>query len=232
MEREICLDTETTGLDPIKGHKIVEIGCVEIINKIKTSNNFHAYVNPQRDMPEGAFKVHGLSAEFLKDKPLFSEVAQDFIDFIGDAKLVIHNAAFDMKFINYELRKCDKEIIERHRVIDSLLMARHKFPGAGNSLDALCKRFKVDSSRRVKHGALLDSELLSEVYVELCGGRQQTMLSATSKDDRIEKSFSTKKEDIGKKYQKREIAINKNDFIDHQKFIKENFKNSSLNKYS
>ena len=230
MQREICLDTETTGLDPIKGHKMVEIGCVEIINKIPTSNNFHVYINPQRDMPEAAFKVHGLSNEFLKDKPLFAEIAQDFIDFIGDAKLVIHNAAFDMKFINYELRQCDKEIIERHKVVDSLLMARNKFPGAGNSLDALCKRFKVDSSRRVKHGALLDAELLCEVYIELCGGRQQTMLSDVEKKIVENSVFIKEKQDnIKKEYQKRDFPINKDDYMAHQKFIKENFKNNPWN---
>jgi DNA polymerase-3 subunit epsilon len=230
MEREICLDTETTGLDPLKGHKMVEIGCVEIINKIPTSNVFHAYINPQRDMPEGAFKVHGLSEEFLKDKPLFSEVAQGFIDFIGDAKLVIHNAAFDMKFINYELRQCNREIIERYRVIDSLLIARNKFPGAGNSLDALCKRFKIDASRRVKHGALLDSELLSEVYIELCGGRQQTMLSSANKIlDKTKEGDFTQETNLAKTHPKRDLPINNNDYFAHQKFIKENFKNNPWN---
>jgi DNA polymerase III subunit epsilon len=229
MQREICLDTETTGLDPIKGHKIVEIGCVEIINKIPTSKNFHAYVNPQRDMPEAAFKVHGLSDEFLKDKPLFSEVAQDFIDFIGDSKLVIHNAAFDMKLINYELRQCHKEIIERHRVVDSLLMARKKFPGAGNYLDALCKRFKVDSSRRLKHGALLDSELLSEVYIELCGGRQQTMLANSQQGEKGLTSLLNKENTTKVNYKKRDFPINNNDYLAHQDFIKENFQNNPWN---
>src|SRR6056300_823706 len=132
--REICLDTETTGLEPRDGHKIVEIGCVELINKIRTGKSYHVYINPQRDMPEAAFKVHGISTEFLQDKPLFKDIAEDFIDFIKDAKLIIHNAAFDMKFINFELRQCDMEIIERGVVIDSLQMARNKFPGSPNSL--------------------------------------------------------------------------------------------------
>ena len=224
MTREVCLDTETTGLDPIKGHRIVEIGCVEIINKIKTDNSFHVYINPERDMPESAFKIHGISSDFLKDKPKFSEVIGGFIDFIADSPLVIHNAVFDMKFINYELRQCNQEIIERHRVIDSLLMARNKFPGAGSSLDALCKRFHIDSSRRVKHGALLDAELLAEVYNELCGGRQKSMFEL-GEDNKTQQEVS-KVVDINKKtvLASRNFGVNKEDFVAHKEFIAKNFK--------
>ncbi|MDA9817935.1 DNA polymerase III subunit epsilon [Flavobacteriaceae bacterium] len=232
MTREICLDTETTGLDPIKGHKIVEIGCVEIINKIKTDNAFHVYINPERDIPESAFKIHGISSDFLKDKPKFSEVIEDFIEFIADSALVIHNAAFDMKFINYELRQCNQEIIERHRVIDSLLMARNKFPGAGNSLDALCKRFHIDSSRRVKHGALLDAELLAEVYTELCGGRQKTMFEASAEKEKQQEDI--KAVGINKKtvLASRNFSPNKEDLDAHQEFLVKNFKQNPWKNYT
>lgn len=173
--REIALDTETTGLDPKQGHRMVEIGCVEMINHMKTGKSFHAYLNPGRDMPEEAFRIHGISSDFLKDKPPFSQVADEFIAFLGDSKLVIHNAAFDMKFINYELQGLNKAAIVQSRVVDTLLMARKKFPGSPASLDALCKRFGVDLSSRTKHGALLDAELLALVYLELMGGSQARM---------------------------------------------------------
>jgi len=170
--REIVFDTETTGLDPLNGDRVVEIGCVELVNRMPTGRTFHKYINPQRDMPRAAFEVHGLSAEFLSDKPLFAEIAADFVDFIGDAVMVAHNAMFDVRFLNAELEKVGGPLIEMHRVADTLALARQKFPGAQNSLDALCKRFAIDSSRRTFHGALLDSELLAEVYLELTGGRQ------------------------------------------------------------
>lgn len=170
--RQIVLDTETTGLSPKDGDRLVEIGCLEIVNQVATGVNFHRYINPERDVPEGAFKVHGLSAEFLSDKPKFAEVAEEFIDFIGDAPLVIHNASFDMGFINHELKTVGRPVLEFARAIDTLLIARKRFPGAQNSLDALCRRFGIDNSNRVKHGALLDAELLAEVYLELMGGRQ------------------------------------------------------------
>ena len=173
--REIALDTETTGFDPDKGHRIVEIGCVEMFDRMRTGRVFQAYLNPERDMPEDAFKVHGISSEFLADKPFFAEVADDFLAFIGDAPLVIHNAAFDMKFINAELKNVGLDIIPLERATDTVLIARKKFPGSPASLDALCKRFAVDLSGRTKHGALLDSELLCEVYLELMGGRQESM---------------------------------------------------------
>jgi len=170
--REICFDTETTGLDPAAGHKLVEIGCVELVNRVPTGEVFHVYINPERDMPTEAFEVHGLSEAFLSDKPLFEDIVEDFLDFIGDAKLVIHNAGFDMKFLNAELKGCGRPIVPMDRAIDTLPMARQKFPGAQASLDALCKRFEVDNSARTKHGALLDAELLAEVYIALTGGRQ------------------------------------------------------------
>jgi DNA polymerase-3 subunit epsilon len=170
--REIALDTETTGLNPKSGHRVVEIGCVELINHIATGEVFHVYINPERDMPEEAFKVHGLSEEFLKTHPVFSKVADDFIDFIGDAPLVIHNAAFDMGFLNWELENLGKPALDMARSIDTVHMARKKFPGAQANLDALCRRFGIDNSNRELHGALLDARLLADVYLELMGGRQ------------------------------------------------------------
>lgn len=170
--REIVLDTETTGLDPNSGHRIVEIGCVEMIDYSITGNYLHEYLNPERDMPDEAFRVHGLSNDFLADKPLFADVADKFLDFIGDATLVIHNAEFDMKFINAELAKIGRPPIPMDRTRDTVAMARRKFPGAQANLDALCNRFGIDNAARTKHGALLDSELLAEVYIELLGGKQ------------------------------------------------------------
>jgi len=170
--REIVLDTETTGFDPETGDRIVEIGAVELFNHVPTRRTFHEYVNPERTMPEDAFAVHGLSDEFLLDKPVFKAVAQAFLDFVGDAKLVIHNAAFDMKFLNAELGWAGLPPLSWDRAIDTLEMARRKYPGAPASLDALCRRFGIDNSARTLHGALLDSEILAEVYLELIGGRQ------------------------------------------------------------
>ncbi len=180
--RQIVLDTETTGLSPKDGDRLVEIGCLEIVNQVATGVNFHCYVNPERDVPEGAFKVHGLSAEFLSDKPKFADVAEEFISFIGDDPLVIHNASFDMGFINHELKMVSRPVLEFARAIDTLLIARKRFPGAQNSLDALCRRFGIDNSNRVKHGALLDAELLAEVYLELMGGRQPGLVLDASLD--------------------------------------------------
>ena len=170
--REIVLDTETTGLDPNSGHRIVEIGCVETRYHITTGESFHVYINPERDMPEEAFNVHGLSAQFLSDKPVFAEVVEDFLAFIGDSPLVIHNAEFDMKFLNAELKKVGRPLLCRDRAVDTVTMARRKFPGAQANLDALCRRFEIDLSRRDKHGALLDAELLADVYLQLRGGAQ------------------------------------------------------------
>ena len=170
--REIVLDTETTGLDPRTGDKIVEIGAVELWNHLPTGKTFHKYLNPERNMPEEAQAVHGLTEDFLRDKPLFSQIVDDFLRFIKDSKLVIHNASFDMKFINSELELAKKSKLPGDITIDTLSIARKKFPGSPASLDALCRRFNIDNSARTLHGALLDSEILAEVYLELIGGRQ------------------------------------------------------------
>ena len=170
--REIVLDTETTGLDPLTGHRMVEIGCVELDRHLPTGTVFHRYLNPERDMPDEAFRVHGLSEVFLSDKPLFAEVVADFLEFIGDSPLIIHNAEFDMRFINAELARLGFKPIPMSRATDTVAMAKKRFPGAQVNLDALCRRFSVDLSRRTQHGALLDSELLAEVYLQLIGGRQ------------------------------------------------------------
>ena len=170
--REIVFDTETTGLDPYQGDRLVEIGCIELVNGFPTGQVFHSYLNPERDMPDGAFQVHGLSVEFLRDKPLFADICEEFLSFVGDAPLVAHNAMFDLGFINSELERCKRMLLQRDRLVDTLMLARRRFPAGPNSLDQLCARFSIDTSRRAKHGALLDAELLAEVYVELTGKRQ------------------------------------------------------------
>jgi DNA polymerase III subunit epsilon len=170
--REIILDTETTGIDPLQGHRIVEIGAIELLNHMPTGKSFHKYLNPKRDMPREAEAIHGLSIAFLKDKPGFEDVAAEFLEFIADSPLIIHNASFDVGFLNAELGFIKKPQLEADRVIDTLALSRKKHPMGPNSLDALCKRYNVDATRRTKHGALLDSELLAEVYLELIGGRQ------------------------------------------------------------
>ncbi|MWB76931.1 DNA polymerase III subunit epsilon [Pseudooceanicola sp. 216_PA32_1] len=170
--REIVLDTETTGFEPEQGDRIVEIGGVELWNHVPTGNTYHVYINPQRSMPQEAFEVHGLGDEFLADKPLFADIAKDFLEFVGDAKLVIHNASFDMKFLNAELGWLNLPRLPDTQAVDTLMIARKKFPGSPASLDALCRRFGIDNSSRTLHGALLDSEILAEVYLELIGGRQ------------------------------------------------------------
>ena len=170
--REIVLDTETTGLDPVSGHRVVEIGCLELLNHVATGKTFHTYLNPERDMPADAEAVHGLSDAFLSDKPVFADVAEDFIRFVGTSPIVAHNAMFDLGFINAELKAVDRPVISEDRAIDTVQIARRRFPGAQASLDALCRRFNIDLSARVKHGALLDAELLAEVYLELIGGRE------------------------------------------------------------
>jgi DNA polymerase III subunit epsilon len=174
--RQIVLDTETTGLDPLDGHRLVEVGCVELINGIPSGQTFHAYFNPERSMPAEAFAVHGLADDFLRDKPFFAESADELIAFLADAPLVIHNAAFDLGFLNAELERAGRALIARERLIDTLLLARRKHPGGSNRLDDLCVRYAIDNSRRTKHGALLDAELLAEVYVELIGARQAQLV--------------------------------------------------------
>jgi DNA polymerase-3 subunit epsilon len=170
--REIVFDTETTGLNPAGGDRMVEIGCVEILNRVETGRHFHCYFHPERDMPFEAEMVHGLSISFLSDKPLFSEMAGELLDFLEDSPLVAHNASFDFGFLNFELERCGRSSVSMQRMVDTLQLARSKHPGAKHSLDALCMRFGIDRSHRVKHGALLDAQLLAQVYVELTGGRQ------------------------------------------------------------
>jgi DNA polymerase III subunit epsilon len=179
--REIVFDTETTGLDPIQGDRMVEIGCVELVNRFPTGKTFHCYFNPERDMPEAALNVHGLTVEFLKDQPLFVHKAEELVAFLGDAPLVAHNAIFDLGFLNAELERAGRPVVSRERLVDTLLLARRKHPGGANRLDDLCVRYAIDHSRRTKHGALLDAELLAEVYIELMGARQaQFVLSQTA----------------------------------------------------
>ncbi|MCH2393526.1 DNA polymerase III subunit epsilon [Oceanibaculum sp.] len=182
--REIALDTETTGLDPKAGHRIVEIACVELDNFLPTGRTYQQYINPERDMPEEAFKVHGLSADFLAGYPVFSVIAQDFLDFIGDARLVIHNAEFDMRFLNAELTQLGHPALPKDRAVDTLAIARRKFPGAQSSLDALCRRFGIDNSHRDLHGALVDADLLAAVYLELIGGREPGLLLAGTGEEK------------------------------------------------
>jgi DNA polymerase-3 subunit epsilon len=178
--REIVLDTETTGFEPGEGDRIVEIGAVELFNHMPTGKTYHQYINPERSMPQGAFEVHGLGDEFLRDKPVFKKVGQAFLDFVGDATMVIHNAAFDMKFLNAELEWAGLSLLPNKQALDTLAIARKRFPGSPASLDALCRRFGVDNSAREKHGALLDSEILAEVYLELIGGRQPGLVLSDS----------------------------------------------------
>jgi DNA polymerase-3 subunit epsilon len=190
--REIVLDTETTGLDPLRGDRLVEVGCVELFNRMPTGQSFHRYMNPERDMPAEAFAVHGLSTEFLASKPLFTEVVEEFLAFIGDAPLVIHNASFDISFINAELDRIKRVAIPRDRLVDTLLLARRKHPGVSNRLDDLCSRYAIDNSRRTKHGALLDAELLAEVYIDLIGARQsQLILASETRESRNERTGDT-----------------------------------------
>ena len=174
--REIVLDTETTGLDPLTGDRLVEIGCIELLNRFPTGKTFHGYFNPERDMPQSALQIHGLTIDFLKDQPLFARRAGELIEFLGDAQIVAHNAMFDLAFLNAELERAGHPVVSRERMVDTLLLARRKHPGAANRLDDLCARYAIDNSRRIKHGALLDAELLAEIYVELTGARQAQLI--------------------------------------------------------
>jgi DNA polymerase III subunit epsilon len=186
--REIIFDTETTGLDPLNGDRVVEIGCIEVINHIATGQTFHVYINPERDMPDAAFRVHGLSAEFLSKHKKFEEIADEFVAFVGeDAKLVAHNGTFDIGFLNAELERCGRPILARERLVDTLVLARRRHGFASNKLDDLCARYGIDNSRRTKHGALLDAELLAEVYAELMGGRQASFGLAIADEPRAKR---------------------------------------------
>jgi len=190
--REIVLDTETTGFEPGEGDRIVEIGAVELFNHMPTGKVYHQYINPERSMPQGAFEVHGLGDEFLRDKPVFKKVGQAFLDFVGDATMVIHNAAFDMKFLNAELGWAGMRLLPNDQALDTLAIARKRFPGSPATLDALCRRFGIDNSAREKHGALLDSEILAEVYLELIGGRQPDLvLSSSNSNSGADQAAST-----------------------------------------
>ena len=179
--RQIVLDTETTGFEPESGDRIVEIGAVELLNHLPSGRTYHQYINPERSMPQGAFEVHGLGDEFLADKPVFKTIAQDFLNFVQDSRLVIHNASFDMKFLNAELKWAGHPMLPMDQALDTLAIARKKFPGSPASLDALCRRFGIDNAARTLHGALLDSEILAEVYLELIGGRQPGLVLSESR---------------------------------------------------
>jgi DNA polymerase-3 subunit epsilon len=222
--REICLDTETTGLDPRQGHKVIEIACIELINRVKTNNHFHCYINPRRDVPQEAFSVHGLSTEFLQDKPIFDHIAYKFLDFIQDSNIIAHNASFDVKFLNYELQLIGMKALEKSRIIDSLSIARKKFPGSPASLDALCKRFNIDLSKRSLHGALLDTQLLCDVYIELMGGAQEDF-----KFDKktLSNNSQSKTMQISNDITKTKLATpNEDDIKYHKKFILSNIKDN------
>lgn len=189
--REIVLDTETTGLDPGTGDRVVEIGCVELVNHIPSGRSWHCYINPERDMPQAAYEVHNLSEEFLSDKPVFAKIADDFVEFISDSRLIIHNAPFDTGFLNAELGRLEMAPLPHDRIVDTLALARRKHPGASNSLDALCKRYQIDASSRTTHGALIDAELLAKVYIELIGGHQARLeLSARARAESLDSNAS------------------------------------------
>ncbi len=215
-DREISLDTETTGFKPADGHRLVEIGCVELINRIPTGNIFHIYINPERNMPEGAFNVHGLSEEFLRDKPKFAEVADDFLEFIGNDRLIIHNAQFDMTFLNAELLWQKKREIPSEQAFCTLKYARKKFPGSPASLDALCRRFKIDNSARTKHGALLDAELLAEMYLELMGGNQVSFDLGINTENNFSNNDKNRKR---KTLEARKHEATKEELIAHSQFM-------------
>lgn len=220
--REICFDTETTGLDPQTGDRLVEIGAVELINHLPTGKIFHEYINPERDVPEEVVKVHGLTNEFLADKPKFTEIAQKWVDFIGeDGIFVAHNAQFDMNFINFELKKCGFETYDWDRVVDTLAIARNEFPGARNNLDALCKRFNIDNSARTYHGALLDAQLLAEVYLQLLGGDEPSIKFTTNNDNKNLFKINTPKVEI----KERHFTLSEEDEAAHRAFMEKNLKN-------
>lgn len=212
--REIVLDTETTGFDPATGDRVVEIGCLELLNHVATGNEYHVYLNPERDMPAEAEAVHGLSHEFLSTKPLFSEVVEEFIAFLGDSMIIAHNAGFDLGFINAELKRTGHPSISDDRAIDTVKLARRKFPGAQASLDALCKRFQIDTSAREKHGALLDAQLLSHVYLELIGGREPALALAAA-----EKTFEPVVTSKREHREARRHEASKEELAAHQAFV-------------
>lgn len=216
MTREIVLDTETTGLYSKSGDRIIEIGCIELVNRVRTGAHYHVYINPQKDIHPEAIKVHGISNEFLVDKPVFSKIANEFCNFVANSQLVIHNAGFDMGFINAELARLALPEIPINRVVDTLTMARRKFPGAPASLDALCKRFKISLDRRDKHGALIDAELLADVYIELTGGTQSSIkFGVDNKNDESAKQLTRPVA----QFPKRTFATTDSEGEEHKKFM-------------
>ena len=220
--REICFDTETTGFYPESGDRLIEIGALELINHIPTGKIFHKFINPEREVPEAVVKIHGITTEFLQDKPKFEEVAQEWIDFVGDDGIfVAHNAEFDMKFINFELKKCGYETYNWDRVVDTLAIARNEFPGAKNNLDALCKRFNIDNSARTYHGALLDAQLLAEVYLQLLGGYEPSINFCENKKENKLISNSLKIE-----IKQRHFNLTEEEIQTHREFLEKNLKNS------
>jgi DNA polymerase-3 subunit epsilon len=222
--REIVFDTETTGFKPENGDRLVEIGAVELINHIPTGRHYHQYINPDRDMPEDAFKIHGLSYDFLKEFPRFKDIAHEFLEFIGEDTLVAHNAQFDINFVNYELKQIGKPLLTYDRVIDTLEIAKRLHPGARNNLDALCKRYNVDNSERTSHGALLDSELLAKVYLELLGGQEPSM-----KLDSVEKQIVSEVPEVcGDKSIKaaREFLLSDEELKEHEEFLEKKLKSA------
>ena len=224
--REIVFDTETTGFDPAKGDKLVEIGAVELINHVPTGRTYHQYINPERDVPEEVVKVHGLTNEFLDSYPNFEKIAQEWVDFVGDdGILVAHNATFDMNFINYQLKELGFETYSNDRVIDTLEIAKAKFPGQRNNLDVLCKRFGIDNSKRTFHGALLDAELLAEVYLELLGGAEPTMdLGAV---ESVKKNGSGEFVELRREFREsRKFILSDDELANHRSFLEANIKNS------
>ncbi|MBL0318942.1 MAG: DNA polymerase III subunit epsilon [Alphaproteobacteria bacterium] len=224
-KRQVVLDTETTGLDPEQGHRIVEIGCVELIDGVRTQNFYHRYINPERDMPDEAFRIHGISSEFLSDKQTFADIYEEFMEFLGDAQLVIHNAAFDIKFLKAESKRLGRVFFQEEReVIDTLLIARKKYPGAKANLDALCSRYGINIDHREKHGALLDAELLARVYIEMTGGAQRDMLATIQTStfkpqrknpSRLDNQISTKTPRTS-----RHFPINQDEINRHREFLK------------
>lgn len=217
---EIFLDTETTGLSTNDGHKIVEVACIETKDLVATNKIFHKIINPERDVPEGAFRIHGFSTDFLKSKEIFEKVANEFIEFIEDKKIIIHNASFDLGFLNYELRLIKKNEIKKENVVDSLEIARSKFPGTSNSLDALCKRFNIDLSRRKKHNALLDCELLREVYINLLDAKEPKLIFSSENVKKDTKNINEEKKD----YCKRVVRPSDEEIKLHKKFLKQELK--------
>lgn len=217
--REIIFDTETTGLDPATGDRMVEIGCIEMVNRVATGQTFHAYFNPERDMPPEAERVHGLSATFLADKPLFRDGVKDLLTFLGDSPLIAHNAQFDFGFLNHELLFCGHDAIGHDRMVDTLVLARRRHPGAKHSLDALCSRYGVDRSHRVLHGALLDAELLAQVYVELTGGRQIGLQLAADNTDASRTQSAVFKPRLGEYRAPRPHAASAAELARHREFL-------------